>query len=630
MTTKPDTDWMTRQELWVWEQIRDGNLTDLSDLPQEIRNEIGDGDKPAVTAPLTKQEDGTLQPAPDEDWPEWQVLRGDFIERVLRETDFHNARRRNEVGIRRAYIRGVVQLNQEHIPGSVYLDSCKFEDAVELYGADISGVLSFRSSHLAKGFEADGLKTGGDVFLRDGARFDGDVRLLGAVIGGGVDCSGSQFVAGQSEHALKADGLKTDGDVFLGNGARFDGEVRLLGAVIGGDLACAGSQFQAGNWGDALSADGLRTGGSVFLRNGARFDGEVRLLGADIGGVVDCSGSQFQAGDSGDVLNADGLQTAGNVFLRNGARFDGNVIFDGAVIHQDVQICGSCCDGEIRFQGVKVTGALVLEEDTLGTEFRPPEWGEAAFIDLQNAKFGALQGKLSAWKRADDFIRVSLDGLSVDRLAGGVGGHSMDTDEANDIIRWIENGTPVRTERGRGFSQSPYVTIAHALESAGLIERARKIRIALENRRTRQLEWKSWNEAPRRIGRTLLGWINAYGYRPYRGLLIAAILVPVFALLGFVMSIDGQIWPLYPQDGPTFAKWLGYSLEQMVPFVDLDPIDDNFIQNQWGVDTNEFGYAPYDDRMFWVRALFMFERIVGVTILTMSLAGIAAWAERRS
>ncbi len=356
----------------------------------------------------------------------------------------------------------------------------------------------------------------------------------------------------------------------------------------------------------------------------------MRLLGAVVGGDLDCSGSQFFAGKSGDALSADGLKTGGYVFLGSGGKFEGDVQFDGAVIHQDVQISGSYFDGELRFLSAKVAGALVLEEDTLGLDMSPPDWGEAAFINLQNAKFGALQGKLSAWERGGTFIKANLDGLSIDRLAGGIGGHSMDTDDADNIIRWIKNGTPVRTERGRGFSQSPYVTIAHALESAGLIERAREVRIALECRRTGQLHWKSLGEGPRKIGRTLLGWINAYGYRPYRGLLIAAILIPIFALFGFVMSIDGQIWPLYPQDGATFAKWLGYSLEQMVPFVDLDPVDDNFIQNQWGVDTNEFGYAPYDDRMFWVRALFMFERFVGVTILTMSLAGIAAWAERRS
>ena len=356
----------------------------------------------------------------------------------------------------------------------------------------------------------------------------------------------------------------------------------------------------------------------------------MRLLGAVIGRVLDCSGSQFLAGHSTHALSADGLKTGGDVFLRDGARFDGNIRFDGAVVHKDLQISGSYFDGELRFQGAKVTGALLLEEDTSGIEMSPPDWGGAAFLNLQNAKLGALQGKLSAWKRADDFIKANLDGLSVDRLAGGVGGHSMDTDDAKDIIRWIENGTPVRTERGRGFSQSPYVTIAHALESAGLIERARKVRIALENRRTSQLDWKSWNEAPRKIGRTLLGWINAYGYRPYRGLLIAACLIPAFALLGFFWSEGGVVKGVQYAHWTEPVRWLGYSLEQMVPFVDLDPIDDNFIQNQWGVDTNEFGYAPYDDRMFWVRVLFMFERIVGVTILTMSLAGIAAWAERRS
>lgn len=44
------------------------------------------------------------------------------------------------------------------------------------------------------------------------------------------------------------------------------GEVSLLGAQIGGDLECCGASLD-GKEGDALSADGMSVSGAFFLRD---------------------------------------------------------------------------------------------------------------------------------------------------------------------------------------------------------------------------------------------------------------------------------------------------------------------------------------------------------------------------
>jgi hypothetical protein len=87
-------------------------------------------------------------------------------------------------------------------------------------------------------------------------------------------------------YALNADGLVVDASMFLRK-AQSTGEVRLLGAHIGGQLACAEASFSNPD-GYALNADGLVVDGGMFLVK-AWCAGEVRLLGAHIGDALDCS-----------------------------------------------------------------------------------------------------------------------------------------------------------------------------------------------------------------------------------------------------------------------------------------------------------------------------------------------------
>ncbi|MEO1776953.1 MAG: hypothetical protein AAFS07_18595 [Pseudomonadota bacterium] len=130
---------------------------------------------------------------------------------------------------------------------------------------------------------ADRLETRGSVFLR-GARCEGAVRLLGARIGGGLDCDGATLTNPKG-NTLHADGLEMRGDLFL-SGARCEGAVRLLGARIGGDLDCSqGTLLNAG--GAALHAGRARVDGVFFLRQVKGLEGVVDLTGARLGSIND-------------------------------------------------------------------------------------------------------------------------------------------------------------------------------------------------------------------------------------------------------------------------------------------------------------------------------------------------------
>jgi hypothetical protein len=79
------------------------------------------------------------------------------------------------------------------------------------------------------------------------------------------------------------------------NGFSAVGEVRLLGAQIGGDLVCTDGTFKS-QGGEGLSADDAEVKGNVFL-NDSFSAGKVRMRGAHIVGGLECGGGTFSALD---------------------------------------------------------------------------------------------------------------------------------------------------------------------------------------------------------------------------------------------------------------------------------------------------------------------------------------------
>src|SRR5208283_4735673 len=103
--------------------------------------------------------------------------------------------------------------------------------------------------------------------------------------------------------------------VFLNDDFHAEGEVRMLGAQIGGDLDCTRGAFENPS-GDALSADRSSVAGDVILREGFHAKGDIRLVGVQIGGNLDCTNSKLTK------LTAKSASIKGNILwvdLRNAA-----------------------------------------------------------------------------------------------------------------------------------------------------------------------------------------------------------------------------------------------------------------------------------------------------------------------
>lgn len=202
-----------------------------------------------------------------------------------------------------AWIEGELDMWAARIPSNLTIGACRFDTTPVFRGAKIAGSLNLGSTHLP-GLKGDGLVCEGNLFLCPGFIALGEVRLLGAQIGGDLDCHGAKF-SDNDGVAMSADSAVIKGNVFLNEGFTATGAVRLPNIQIGGSLECNGAKFDCEK-ADALLLDGGVIEGDVSLCKGFTATGEVRLLGTRIGGGLYCSGAKFD-GKNGDTLIADGM-----------------------------------------------------------------------------------------------------------------------------------------------------------------------------------------------------------------------------------------------------------------------------------------------------------------------------------
>ena len=240
------------------------------------------------------------------------------------------------ISLHGAWISGGLNFAHARIPYALHFSNCHFTASVTMLYMKCAA-LYLDGSRLAVGLNADGLMTKGNVNLRGGFSAEGEVRLLGASIGGDLSCVGGTF-HNPDGNVFFADRLTTTGNVNLGGGFSAKGMVRLPGANIGGDLNCVGGIFH--NPGEyALVANGLAVRGSVYLRQNFSAKGIVQILNANIGGILDCTGGEFH-NPNGNALVADGVTIKGDVNLGNGFLAEGAVQLLDANIGRSLNCVG--------------------------------------------------------------------------------------------------------------------------------------------------------------------------------------------------------------------------------------------------------------------------------------------------
>ncbi len=187
------------------------------------------------------------------------------------------------VQIAGAWIDGDLDLEACHCVAPILIHGCKIAGDVIVRDATLS-ILSLVATAIDS-LQGDRLTTFGAILLRDGFSASGEVRLLGAKIGGDLSCNGGKFEAKEG-NALSCDGADISGAAFFANGFHATAEVRLLGANIGGDLSCKDGKFEPKE-GSALSCEGAKIGGVLFFRKVAKITGHVSFMAAEVNSLSD-------------------------------------------------------------------------------------------------------------------------------------------------------------------------------------------------------------------------------------------------------------------------------------------------------------------------------------------------------
>ncbi len=518
----------------------------------------------------------------------------------------------------RATVRSSILLREGfHASGPVRLPAARISGNVECDGSTFEN--PFRPGEPESGVAliADGAIVEGSVFLREGFRALGEVRLTGAKIGGCLDCTNASF-DNNPYVALNAGSMVVGSSVFLRGKFSSQGEVKLEGSQIDVDLDCGAGTFsnprrsKSPSTGIALSLERIVAKGCVFLRNGFTADGEVRLLGARITGNVDCDGGTF-SGTSSEGTDGENhslsVHTAivrGNIYLRNGFHATGEVAFSSAQIAGNLECTGGAFQGDLNLQAASITGVFF---------WRNIVSAECARLDLMSASIGVLADDRESWPEPGKLL---LDGLVYGRIHKAAMG-------ASDRLEWLDLQD--------SFAPQPYRQLAKTLRNEGDDSGARQVLVEMERRRRKKedntIYARSWSW-------TLLRTIK-YGYSPgialqwLAGLILAgAIFFGAGYYAGDVVPIEKDAYRLFRdcrQLPPEYQRFhaLIYSAENSFPLVKLGQVDrwqpTPDPHNSWGRAscparclTSLLGYA-----LLWFRWI---QILLGWVLATLFVAGV--------
>jgi hypothetical protein len=445
--------------------------------------------------------------------------------------------------------------------------------------------------------DASGIRVKGKVLLTKGFRAGGKVSMVGAEIGGDLDCAGGTFYNPAQKDVegagttLNASGIRVKGRVSLTKGFRAGGEVSMVGAEIGGDLDCAGGTFynpaqeDIEGTGTALTVDGVTVDGSVNLCQEFHAEGAVRLIGAQIGADLNCGCGTFSnlvnpgvvkpgLAASGGALHADRIDVKGSVFLGDGFSAEGEVLLTGAEIGMNLDCVGGAFN-KLQAEGISVGKILFWKE------IREPA---KATLNLTNATVDAVVDDRGSWPGPG---RLYLDGFVYGRFLDD--STTANPTAAKERLEWLRRVEP--------FTPQPYRQLAKVLRDAGHNRGASDVLFKMEDRLwSEDNRWIAW------VWPTILRWTVGYGYRPRRAFwCLLALTVLGWGIYGTAQSA-GEMVPTdekafqsfkdakgqRPENYPRFVP-LYYSLENSVPLVKLGLVD------RWQPNPSSQAPAPSDE-----------------------------------
>ena len=143
------------------------------------------------TADFSDEEGKNNKPENAGDWGARRVIEADRIEWLCTDAEALQLVTHRGIAVKRARVDGELILQFARIPFAFDFWRSAFGEEINLQHAEVRA-LNLEGTH-TRGIRADGLKVEGSVYFRNGFKTSGEVRLLGARIGGNLDCENGQF-----------------------------------------------------------------------------------------------------------------------------------------------------------------------------------------------------------------------------------------------------------------------------------------------------------------------------------------------------------------------------------------------------------------------------------------------------
>ena len=407
------------------------------------------------------------------------VVRADLIRFFAWGGNDEHQIKGNSVVLCGAYVEGVLNLTHIPSPHALTLLNCRFPERIYIAHSKFWS-LDMGGSFLAKSLIAKGVRMDGDLSMtsaKDAFVAECGVNLIGANIGGDIYCDGGIFKSKEDGdnnkgQAVTADRVKIGGNAFLRSGFKAEGEVRFLGSVIAGDLDCNGGNFESKER-CALIADKARVGGNFLMGAGddsVRFcaNGNVHLISANITGNLDCGGGKFM-NEGKNAFAADGVKVGGELQMNSsdkGVPFftNGDVCLVAANIGVSWVCKGGIFGGNISAESVKIGNSMSWSKVCAGGTTKHQGRGT---VNLR----GAAVDIFDYDEQSRDGFDFILDGFSYRQFA--------EHKDVQSRIKWLDN-----RPAGKPFSPQPFEHAAKVLFAMGRDNDAREILLAKEERLT--------------------------------------------------------------------------------------------------------------------------------------------------
>jgi len=492
---------------------------------------------------------------------------------------------------------GDVDLSNLSRSMTLRLHSCKFDGSIDLHASQFMAVELDNS--MALGVSGLGIKLDADLSLEsftcgqlhfEDSKIEGKVNCVNAntVVMHFTDAKGKDQ---ETEGRTSFDHARVKGTVDLTSGT-FSQGVSLVGATVGGDLDCSGctihpcTNAQDSHFGQGVTFEDVQVGESITL-DGATVSGESDLTGARIGGDFSCKGTHLY-GNGGLSLNMEKVVIDGAAIIQGEFSADGQVLINNAAIKNGIQASG----GSVTFSNssqppapaVFIASSTVQGTSDFGESVRcagltilSSRFGDLYILaniggtglDLENTKTAVYTDMWSARQPAS----LNLKGFTYLSIADQSPQKSGDK-KAGEInvetrLQWLQLGA--------GKSSQPYVQLANVLREQGrddaatqVLEQLAGATLATDNPLVRVKDDL--------LGRDLVPF--NYGYEPINAFYFMLALTGI----GWIVYRRNAVGGIVPTEKEAFQcvaseqrvpsyyttfSPLVYSLENTFPLVDL-------------------------------------------------------------